>query len=772
MNATALTLTTFLLLTSQAFAQSGQRIADDGAWCWFADPRAIVVGEELVCGWVDSSGNIDISNQAPGQLPHVSRLHAALHKDDHSNPALLALPDGRVMAFYSRHSGEQMLMRETLVPGKFEEWSEERTLQLNDAEAAQKQGDLTTYTYPNPVYLAKDHTIAMTWRGMNWKPTISFSKDLGKTWSTGKILLSEEGGRAHNRPYVKVVSDGQNRMHFLFTDGHPRNEATNSVYHFYLESDAFFRMDGTQIATLETLPVRPADCDVIYDGKAEQVRAWVWDLALDESGFPVATYTRLPQEDMHTYRYARWNGKRWIDRHITAAGGWFPQTPEGKSEREPHYSGGAVLDPQNPNHVVLSRPINGVFQIEHWITQDHGDHWSARQLTHNNEDSVRPFVARGFVEGQSKALWMNNKMYRHYQDFQTQIESAALTTELYSAALSTEAIQRVALDVGRWQIKTGPGKAIVDWPVAPFLVGLNAATRAGIADFKPTVMQYAESADWLLGPRKLMADDHAVGQAYLELYLLDQDEQMLDACQNLGDVMLTLPFEESLLWEKGIHNREWAWCDALFMAPPMLALLAEATKDERYLNLMDRLWWKTTDYLYSTEHQLFFRDSRFFDQKEANEKPVFWSRGNGWVIAGLARVLQHMPADYPSRPRYVALFQTMAAKLKSIQREDGYWSGSLLDPITYPLPETSGTSFFCYAIAYGINESLLPREEYLPTLEKGWGAMVRAVDFSGRLGWVQPISDRPKKIKASDTNVYASGAFLLTASELMRLVSD
>ena len=119
---------------------------------------------------------------------------------------------------------------------------------------------------------------------------------------------------------------------------------------------------------------------------------------------------------------------------------------------------------------------------------------------------------------------------------------------------------------------------------------------------------------------------------------------------------LTRRFDDPLVWGGGIENRELAWCDALFMGPPAMAAVSASTGDRRYLDLADRLWWKTTDYLYDRTEHLYYRDSRYFDQREKNGRKVFWSRGNGWVIAGLARMLQDMPADYPwPRPIRAAL---------------------------------------------------------------------------------------------------------------------
>jgi rhamnogalacturonyl hydrolase YesR len=205
------------------------------------------------------------------------------------------------------------------------------------------------------------------------------------------------------------------------------------------------------------------------------------------------------------------------------------------------------------------------------------------------------------------------------------------------------------------------------------------------------------------------------------------------------------------------------------MSPPALVQASKATKDRRYLDFMNRMWWKTTDYLYDKDEHLYYRDSRFFDQRGPNGKKIFWSRGNGWVLAGLARVLQEMPADYEERPRYVALFREMAPKVASLQQSDGYWRSNLLDPEALPLPETSGTAFYVYGLAWGVNHGLLDRAAYEPAIERGWAALVRALHPDGKLGWVQRIGDQPGDTTAEGTEIYGVGALLLAGSEVHRL---
>jgi rhamnogalacturonyl hydrolase YesR len=260
-----------------------------------------------------------------------------------------------------------------------------------------------------------------------------------------------------------------------------------------------------------------------------------------------------------------------------------------------------------------------------------------------------------------------------------------------------------------------------------------------------------------------------VAATYARLAQIDNDKKLLGPAMALFDFLADRPYNESLAWTNGIETRELAWCDALFMGPPALSATSVATGNRKYLDLADRLWWKTTEYLYDKNEHLYYRDSRYFESREPNGRKVFWSRGNGWVIAGLARVLQDMPPDYPSRPRYVALFKEMAAKVASLQGEDGYWRASLLDPGSLPNPETSGTGFFVYSLAWGINKGLLDRAAYEPNVRRGWRALVEATHPDGMLGWVQRIGDKPGATSRETTEVYGVGALLMAGSEVYRL---
>ena len=149
----------------------------------------------------------------------------------------------------------------------------------------------------------------------------------------------------------------------------------------------------------------------------------------------------------------------------------------------------------------------------------------------------------------------------------------------------------------------------------------------------------------------------------------------------------------------------------------------------------------------------------------------FWGRGNGWVLGGLAEILQVLPKEESSYDFYKQLFVTLATRVAELQSPDGYWHASLLDPASYPSPETSATGFIVYALAYGVNEGLLDKAFFMPAIEKGWKALVDAVEPDGKLGYVQPIGADPRKVTREMTEVYGVGAFLLAGCQIYKMIN-
>ncbi len=340
---------------------------------------------------------------------------------------------------------------------------------------------------------------------------------------------------------------------------------------------------------------------------------------------------------------------------------------------------------------------------------------------------------------------------------------------------SSDSVLKAMHKVAQWQMKEWKEGRIIklpktEWENGAMYTGFVALKQI---DKRPEYDKFlydtGEELHWNTGKVRLFADDYVIAQMYTAMYMEHREPKMIARWQALADTIVNRRFDEPLLVVPQINHREWAWCDALFMGPPGMAMLSKATGDPKYLLKADSLWWKTSGYLYDREESLYYRDSRFFERREANGKKVFWSRGNGWVLAGLARMMEYMPQNFRNREKYQKQFKEMAEKIASIQQPDGSWHASLYDPVTFNLKESSGTAFFCYGIAWGINNGLLSEKKYRPVVDKAWEALLSSVHPDGKLGYVQPIGDKPVKAGYESTDVYGVGAFLLAGSELYKL---
>src|SRR5271170_909222 len=328
--------------------------------------------------------------------------------------------------------------------------------------------------------------------------------------------------------------------------------------------------------------------------------------------------------------------------------------------------------------------------------------------------------------------------------------------------------------VADWQLAHPSVHSSTDWTQSAGDAGMMAlAGISGNPKYRDALLAMAETNGWKPGPRMYHADDLAIGQAYAGLYFLYRDPKMIAPLRSRLEAILSTPPEvQSLDFHQPYDqvSQLWSWCDSLFMAPPVWLQLFAATGDERYLDFAVKNWWRTTDYLYDPSEHLYFRDSTYFDRRESNGKKIFWSRGNGWVMAGLVRMLQLLPTNHPSWARFQQLFQDMAEAILRNQQSDGLWHSSLLDPDSYPLKETSGSGFFTYALAWGVNQGLLDGTKFKPAIRKAWTALAECVDAGGRLTHVQPIGSDPKTFADDSTEVYGVGAFLLAGSEIYRMV--
>lgn len=335
-----------------------------------------------------------------------------------------------------------------------------------------------------------------------------------------------------------------------------------------------------------------------------------------------------------------------------------------------------------------------------------------------------------------------------------------LATDL-SPKLTRLALGKAMKLVADWQLGRLPPQAQYQWTFAALYAGYMDVPDAVAGNkYKRAMMDVAEQLQWSPGPRALHADDQAVGQMYMAQYFIHKDRRMMDPMKARLDQEIATPDDP--------NKPLWWWCDALFMAPPVFADMARATSDQKYLDFMDREWTITTNLLYDKNKHLYSRDANWLDKHERNGEKIFWSRGNGWVMGGIVRVLQQLPANSPLRPKYVILLKEMAAEMLTLQGKDGLWRTGLLDPDSYALPEISGSAFITYALAYGVNEKILDRKTYWPAVGKAWAGMLTHVYADGRLGCIQPVGHAPDAFTETSSYNYGVGAYLLAGSEIYR----
>jgi rhamnogalacturonyl hydrolase YesR len=352
---------------------------------------------------------------------------------------------------------------------------------------------------------------------------------------------------------------------------------------------------------------------------------------------------------------------------------------------------------------------------------------------------------------------------RHFGDAPDDL--GPLATDL-SYSTKPAAVAKAMRKVADWQLKTSQQYFDRIWTWSALYTGFMAASDSlDDPKYRNAMLAMSQKFDWQLRSHFPNADDQSVGQTYLELYLLKKDPAMIKPTQTELDAILAAP-RTSTIPGKEIA---WWWCDSLFMAPPVWARMYAATGDQKYVDYLDEEWAKTSDRLYDTQERLYARDSAYLTRTEANGKKMFWSRGNGWVMAGMIRTLRYLPKDDPARAKYIAQFKEMAARIAELQSPDGLWRAGLLDPADYDLPENSGSAFFAYALAAGVNNGLLDKKTYRPVIDKVWAGLLHHVYADGRLGCIQQTGAEPQPFRASASYTYGVGAFLLAGSEVRKM---
>lgn len=421
------------LLNGTAMAQESGNyksnvVAEEGAWCWFADPRALHYENEAktinasYLGYIDVHGNVKATQYdwLTGRKTDVL-IRSYFQPDDHNNPTFVILPDERVMIFYTRHTDEPKIWyRISRHPGDITNLGEEKYLSTAN-----------NTTYPSPFILSDDPThIYLCWRGINWHPTIARltmpDQNDNCQFDFGPKQIVQSTGA---RPYAKYQSNGKDKIYLAYTTGHPDNEQPDWLYFNVIDinqgNGPILRdINGTQLSIINNGVFNvskqssyASNYPLTIVDNTSNIRNWVWQIALDEDEHPVIAYPHIDDaKTSHVYWYARWTGSAWRRTWVQYGGHAFHQN---WNSTERCYSGGMALDPDNINDLYLSIPTkngaynkDGVYEIWKYTIDDEGNVASSEQLTSGSpKNNVRPFILPGSKNSPLRLAWMQGDYY-------------------------------------------------------------------------------------------------------------------------------------------------------------------------------------------------------------------------------------------------------------------------------------------------------------------------------------------------------------------------
>ncbi len=405
----------------------------DGGWCWYQDPRAIIQNGKLIIGAISGqSGDIRIGvyDLKTNKNLGVAVLDENFEIDDHNSPVFHARPDGSLIAMWAEHGKKNCHYYSISSPNDYLNWSE-RKIQVHDYEMP-VSSKWYGVTYTNLYTLDNQGLLYNFFRhGITYNPTLMTSSDNGNSWSSDTHFIADEvDGR--NRPYAKYMQVSNNKIGISFTDGHPRNYG-NSIYYVNFDGTSFYNADGKKIKDLSDGPLLTSEADKIYTGSETQKKpegfgsipnaAWTCEVERDKKERPYIGYTLYLNDDDNRFRLANWTGSAWNDREIAYAGKHL-------YKGEDSYTGLLAFDPIDPSKIVISSDVNpstgedtgGVHELYMAKLKDSDKTGTIQwqQLTVNSKyKNIRPIIVSG--EGYKVLLWVGNKPWRHFQDYESDI---------------------------------------------------------------------------------------------------------------------------------------------------------------------------------------------------------------------------------------------------------------------------------------------------------------------------------------------------------------
>ncbi|MDP0501457.1 MAG: BNR-4 repeat-containing protein [Verrucomicrobiota bacterium JB022] len=716
--------------------------------------------------------------------------------DAHNSASLVVDGAGYLHVAWDHH-GNGLNYARSVEPGSLELGPRQRMVGRDESRV----------TYPSFIRLRDGDLLAFYRDGASGQGNLVLNRYDVETQKWSRVQDKVLDGEGQRSAYPSFYYDRRGTLHLAWVWRESPDVATNHDIAYARSTDGgkkWTTIDGKPLQ----LPITQASAD--YAVRIPQGRSLMNPPAVsaDSQSNPLLVNYWAPEgSDVPQYHLVRFDGQGWRTSQITQR--TQPFTLSGTNTKRPPLSRAVVVverpwrrpvmayvafrDDERDGRAVIASSTN--IETEQPI-------WKISDLTATSLGAWEPsFDPEQWLRMRQLHLLVQPVTQRDGNDQQAaDVEPTPVANLIWSPFLAELADNRASKEhealpipaagelerplvpaeilpilerVTEWQFAFDYQRDPRGWEIAPFYIGaLEAARYTASERIEGELQRRFEKMGWKPAPRPYHADDYAVIQAYAELgRRMDEPATMKPSLAYLDNIIEN-PSPALLEWGTPHVDDRWSWCDALFMGPASLLDAYLLTGDERYLEFANREWWATTDFLFSPVDGFYARDQSYLDVREPNGQNIYWSRGNGWVAAGLARVLARFPKDHQDYPRYVALYQRMMIAVLAAQQPDGLWRPGLLAPDSHQAREVSGSAFYTFALAWGVNHGLLDREATLPAIRRAWNAMTACVREDGKVEHIQPIGAAPEGFDPSHTDAFGVGAFLLAGSEIYALVAD
>jgi hypothetical protein len=382
------------LINSQPIPKPGASFTsatDNGAWTWYGNPDGVYFEgkyKKTYMGWISNTGVVSVASYDHATAAMATKVMGSMAADDHSHPSLLVRPDGRLMVFFSGHDGATMNLYIATNPED-----------ISAFDPLIKVAPGVTYCYPNPMWLSAEGDsgrIYLFYRSLGLKPCFSYSDDWGKTWTPTKQYYVNPDSTP--KSYANYCCNGKDEIHMVVEKGH--RAGYWPLYYLKYKNGAFYKADGTLLATMAQLPIPNTKLDTVMDPQAAGCHGSAWDIALDNTGKPVIAYDQFKDGNNHIYYYVRWTGTTWFKKMLVNSGATMGA--------EDGFAGGITLDHETTGNIYMSRQVNGMHEIDRWTTADGGTTWDSTAITRGSaKKNTRPCVPRGHKEfDKLDVIWM------------------------------------------------------------------------------------------------------------------------------------------------------------------------------------------------------------------------------------------------------------------------------------------------------------------------------------------------------------------------------